>query len=265
MKRGSACHHPLSRLARGRCPTISEPLRCWTAKRQRADDRQRVALVTGDLKGPCCGAMLEQRPCASWSRRLGPIAGRRRQSMDTESARGGGWGTGTCRSSPVLEEPGVVEDQRLRADGRFHPPGQPGPDMRRIPRTGADEVGQRLPIAIRPEPSGHRLYRLPLPIGEQAPQVDLPPTDADPYARTPRTPPPRTPPTPHAPQRFPPESHTLNATPNPKDTHHPTPPDQALLLRQVLLLGDQATGDLQVTVRVQHCDGSSSWWSPGTT
>ncbi|MEV6409439.1 cation:proton antiporter, partial [Streptomyces bobili] len=36
-----------------------------------------------------------------------------------------------------------------------------------------------------------------------------------------------------------PESHTLNATPGPKDTHHPSPPDQALL---VLLLFADAAG-----------------------
>jgi hypothetical protein len=54
---------------------------------------------------------------------------------------------------PVLEEPGVVNDQRGRADHILHPPGQPGPHMRGLPRAGGDEVGQSLPVAVLAQPA----------------------------------------------------------------------------------------------------------------
>lgn len=49
-------------------------------------------------------------------------------------ARGAGVLPGhTRRRVPVLEEPGVINDQRGGFDDRLHAPGQPGPHMRRIP------------------------------------------------------------------------------------------------------------------------------------
>jgi hypothetical protein len=47
--------------------------------------------------------------------------------------------------------------------------------MRRVPGAGGDEVGQGLTIAVLAEPGGHRLDRLTLPVGQQPPQIDLPP------------------------------------------------------------------------------------------
>ena len=36
-------------------------------------------------------------------------------------------------------------------------------------------MGQSLTVPVLPQPGGHRLDRLALPVHEQAPQVDLPP------------------------------------------------------------------------------------------
>ncbi|GHK05925.1 hypothetical protein SY2F82_77220 [Streptomyces sp. Y2F8-2] len=47
--------------------------------------------------------------------------------------------------------------------------------MRRLPRAGGDEVGQRLPVAVLTQPGGHRLHRLAPPVQQQPPQIDLAP------------------------------------------------------------------------------------------
>lgn len=49
--------------------------------------------------------------------------------------------------------------------------------MRRLPRAGADEVGQGLTVAVLTQPDGHRLHRFPLPVQQQSPQTHpAPPT-----------------------------------------------------------------------------------------
>lgn len=81
----------------------------------------------------------------------------------------------TRRGIPVLQKAGVIHDQRFHADRVLHPPGQPGPHMRGIPRAGSDEVRQRLPVAVLTQTSRHRLHRLAPPVQQQPAHIRLPP------------------------------------------------------------------------------------------
>ena len=91
-------------------------------------------------------------------------------------ARGAGVLPGHAgRGVPVLEEAGVIDDQRGRLDHVLHPPGEASADMRRVPGTGGDEVRQSLPVAVLAQPGGHRLHRLASAVQQQAPQIDLTP------------------------------------------------------------------------------------------
>jgi hypothetical protein len=68
------------------------------------------------------------------------------------------------RGVSVLEEAGVIDDQRGGFDHLLHPPGEAGAHMRRVPRAGGDEAGQGLPVAVLVQPGGHRLHRLAPPV-----------------------------------------------------------------------------------------------------
>jgi hypothetical protein len=60
------------------------------------------------------------------------------------------------REPPVLRQPGVIHDPAVRLDLPAHPPRQPPPDRRILPRRVSDELLQPLLIPIR-QPRGHRV------------------------------------------------------------------------------------------------------------
>jgi hypothetical protein len=78
------------------------------------------------------------------------------------------------RGGAELGEAGVIHDPSVRVDRRRHQGGKPPADRPPVPGTLADELLQRLLVAVR-EALGHGLDRLALAVQHQPTQVALTP------------------------------------------------------------------------------------------